>query len=164
MNHFDLSGSFYPAASGLVCFVSNLCLCRTLIWHHWQHKRASLQKSFRKKNIFLPLTLPAISRIYFLLLVWRWCGIFRDVEAKAASMCGPLETAVAMTTATAMAMLQVCGQSPSTQPSMTAAQPCMTRAAPPPWPPHSATAARGTQRLEWWVLKWAKVPPDWKLH
>lgn len=87
---------------------------------------------------------------------------FRGVEAKAASMCGPLETAAATTTATATAMLQACGQSPSTQPSMTAARPCTTRAAPPPWPPHSATAARGTQRLAWWVLNWAEIPRDWK--
>lgn len=75
--------------------------------------------------------------------------MFRDVEAKAASTCGPLETAVAMTTATATATPQACGPSPSTRPSMTAARPCMTRAAPPRWPPPSATAARGTPRPEW---------------
>lgn len=98
---------------------------------------------------------------YFVMMVSFW---FRGVEAKAASMCGPRETAAATTTATAMAMLQACGQSPSTQPSTTAARLCTTRAAPPPWPPHSATAARGTQRLAWWVLNWAKVPRDWKRH
>lgn len=79
-------------------------------------------------------------------------------------MCGPRETAVATTTATATATLQACGQSPSTRPSTTAARPCTTRAAPPPWPPPSATGARGIPRPEWWALNWVKVPPGKKLR
>lgn len=63
-------------------------------------------------------------------------------------MFGHQEMVVAMTTATVMATPQACGQSPSTQPSTTAAPPCMMRAAPPPWPPRSATDAREIQRLE----------------
>lgn len=58
---------------------------------------------------------------------------------------------VAMTTATVMVMPQACGQSPSTQPSMTDAPPCTMRAAPPPWHPHSAMGAREIQRLGLWV-------------
>lgn len=71
---------------------------------------------------------------------------FRGAEEKAASTCGHLEMVVAMTTATVMVMPRACGQSPSTQPSMTDARPCTTRAAPPRWRPRSATDARGTQR------------------
>lgn len=78
-----------------------------------------------------------------------WCC--RGAEEKAASMCGHREMVVAMTTVTVMVTPQACGQSPSTQPSMMDAPPSMMRAAPPPWHPRSATDARGTQRLEWWV-------------
>lgn len=74
--------------------------------------------------------------------------IFRDAEAKAAFTFGPQEMAVAMTTATVTVMLQACGQSQSTQPSMMEEQPCTTRAAPPPWPPRLAMGASGTQRPE----------------
>lgn len=100
------------------------------------------------------LVLPALIALVMLSFtsVMMASFLLRAVEAKAASTCGPRETEAATTTATATAMLQACGPSPSTRPSTTAARPCMTRAAPPPWPPPSATAARGTQRPEWWVL------------
>lgn len=73
----------------------------------------------------------------------------RAEGAKAASMCGPLGTVAAMTTATAMATPLACGPSPSTRLSTTAGQPCTTRAAPPPWPPPSAMEGRGIPRPEW---------------
>lgn len=112
------------------------------------------------------LVLPALFSLVILSVnsVMMASFLLRVAEAKAASMCGPRETAAATTTATATAMLQACGPSPSTRPSTTAARPCTTRAAPPPWPPPSATAARGTQKPEWWVLHRAKVPRDWKLQ
>ena len=71
---------------------------------------------------------------------------------KAVSMSGPLEMAVAMTTATVMAMPPACGPSPLTQPLMTGGQHCMMRAAPQPWPPPSVMDARGILRLEWYVF------------
>ena len=67
--------------------------------------------------------------LFSILSVWLRC---RAVEEKAVSMCGPQETAVAMTTVTATVTPPACGQSQSTQPSMMGARPSMMRAAPPP--------------------------------
>lgn len=68
---------------------------------------------------------------------------------KAASMCGPPETVVAMMTVTATDTPPACGPSLLTQPSMMDALRSTMKAAPPPSPPPSATAVNETLKQAW---------------